>query len=149
MLTQDRIWAAWNGEVSTIEKALGYGASVEARGYHRQTRLDVLAKITSPIFKYNYENRPRSLDVLRRMNGTPLAYAAAAGNDNIVALLLFRGASTSSASVAMCSCELNFPPTQLDTTSFFPLHVGICKNTYIPTLLHKRQATNDHGDTTK
>ncbi|KAK0652525.1 ankyrin repeat-containing domain protein [Cercophora newfieldiana] len=132
-------WAAWNGVISTMEKALDCGAPVDARGYHRQTRLDLLAELYQSKLEYKYHalrdrpSSPKFSRLLTKISGTPLHYAAASGNSEAVAFLLTRGADINARSLAMCRCRLYVPSThfprrlgELEMDYFAALHLSIC-----------------------
>ncbi|KAK0619123.1 hypothetical protein B0T14DRAFT_566015 [Immersiella caudata] len=89
------VWAASEGVIPTMEKAISRSAFVDTKGQHRQTRLKLLSKKlpkTYPTAPWVSVDHGRLRD-LSRIDGTALHYTAANGQDAAVAWLLDQGSS--------------------------------------------------------
>ncbi|KAK4445778.1 hypothetical protein QBC34DRAFT_332566, partial [Podospora aff. communis PSN243] len=99
-------WAASKGLISTMEKAVHFGAPID-----------------SPVeFEVQIQHRPSdpSLTTARQVTAPPLHYAVVSGEDDAVCWLLDREASLDSGSNDMCRCWFD------DDLKMLPLHLSIC-----------------------
>jgi ankyrin repeat protein len=96
-------WGAFNGSISTMEKVVSRGASIDDQGSHRSVSLELLPKIC-PDCEDCMRSTPMTA-VMTNVRGTALHYAAAGGQDQ-AALWLFRaGAQLDVAATGFCGCR--------------------------------------------
>ncbi|KAK7937401.1 uncharacterized protein PG986_014269 [Apiospora aurea] len=130
-------WAAKNGRLQTLIKALEHGADPNVVGPDEadsEAMLDVFADVGNPD---NDDNLGESL--FKEVYGTPLHSAASFGHDDIVAALLDAGADVHAPSRGICKCRFHCLRGSRDSLedrqlldgdfplpNWLPLHHAVC-----------------------
>ncbi|KAK8022610.1 hypothetical protein PG993_013377 [Apiospora rasikravindrae] len=98
-------WAATNGRLQTLTKALEHGADPNVVGPDEadsEALLDAFADVGNPDNDHNFGD-----PLLEEVYGTPLHTAASFGHNDIVAALLDAGADVHAPSRGLCKCRFN------------------------------------------
>ncbi|KAK4445768.1 ankyrin repeat-containing domain protein [Podospora aff. communis PSN243] len=118
-------WAAFHGNLQTLEKAVSYGADIDARGQHLGTCHEVRAagRLCSPL-KDEDEDKQATLD--GKVTGSPIHFAIYAQKREGVVWLLEHGADLGQVSTdIMCVCS---GMSRFDETCYCywsPLHLSV------------------------
>lgn len=121
------IWAAQNGRLRTMRRALELGADPNTLGPGSCPRIKTSQRDRYGDSDGSCMNRRYS----GRACGSALHYAAKTGNDDMVNLLLDFKAKMDSPSCCLCACEKNCYLGDMssctDNPHLFPLHHAVCQ----------------------
>ncbi|RYP35755.1 hypothetical protein DL767_003700 [Monosporascus sp. MG133] len=114
-------WAVENSQLRTMRRALELGADPNTVGPDPGESLEELLNAVTG----------NKIDEEEYTYGSPLHYAARAGDDQMVNLLLDYGAKTDAPSRDLCDClehrDVGSPTWCVEPPRWFPLHHAVCR----------------------